>query len=486
MTTADLTSIDTWVEQNAEKTADIANQIWDLSEMRFIEFKSSEILQNYLSDHGFTIETGIAGMKTAFRASWTNGEGPTIGFLGEFDALAGVSQKAGLDHPEPRDEVQSGHACGHNQLGSASATAAIAATKAMQESGLTGTIEFYACPAEEGGSGKTFMAREGVFANTDVFLTWHPMSITTAWTSPTTANVQATFRFHGTAAHAAQSPWLGRSALDAVELMNVGVNYLREHIVPDARVHYAVTNTGGKSPNVVQANAEVLYLVRAGKVETANEIYERVQNIAKGAALMTGTEVEVIFEKACSEYMPNPTITQVVADELEKVGAPVWNEEEKDLAARIKANYGEGEISQHIKQALDFTGGEDPNGMIAEDTAANVLSEIVLPYTGKGKIIGGSTDVGDVSKNAPTAQLTVTGMPVGTGMHSWQVVSVGRTSMAHKGAKVASKVMGRTALRLLQEPELVAQAKKEYNDAMGGKAYECPIPEGIEPKPFEG
>ncbi|GAB2469971.1 p-aminobenzoyl-glutamate hydrolase subunit AbgB [Luteococcus sediminum] len=479
-----MTFTDDWIDQNVAAITGLSDAVWDLSEMSFEEDRSSRMVADFLAGHGFEVEFGVGGITTAFHASWCAGQGPSVGLLGEYDALAGVSQEAGLDHPQPRPGTDAGHGCGHNLLGAASAAAAVATTQHLEGEGLPGSVHFFGCPAEENGSAKAFMAREGVFDGVDAFLTWHTFSMTAPWTSSSLANIQAIFRFHGKAAHAAQSPHLGRSALDAVELMNVGANYLREHIVPESRLHYAVTNSGGRSPNVVPALAEVLYLVRAPRMEVVEDIYARLQDVARGAALMTGTTVDIVFDKACSSYLPNMVLTEVVAEELLAVGPPRWDYEDRDLAQRIKAGFGPAQLAGHAEQAESFMGPDD-DGLVQRDLA-NPLSEVVLPFRGAGTVAAGSTDVGDVSRVAPTAQFAMAGLPIGAALHSWQAVSVGRTGIGHKSEVVAAKVLARTATRLMTDDQLRARATAEHARSMNGQAYRCPVPPEVSPYGEQG
>nr|WP_242851566.1 amidohydrolase [Clostridium sp. DMHC 10] len=285
--------------------------MWEFAETRFQEYKSSELLCDVLQKEGFTITKAVANIDTAFVATFGSGK-PKIGILGEFDALYNLSQKSDTDVKEAIIQNGNGHGCGHNALGAGALAAVVAVKDYMIKNNIKGTICYFGCPGEEGGSGKAYMAREKVFNDVDAAFTWHPADVTGVVEGSSLANIQAYVRFYGKSAHAAACPHLGRSALDAVELMNVGINYLREHVIEDARMHYALTNGGGLSPNVVQAFAEELLLVRAPKMSQTKEIYERVKNIAKGAALMTDTKVEIIFDKAASNVVVNDTLSKVM------------------------------------------------------------------------------------------------------------------------------------------------------------------------------
>jgi aminobenzoyl-glutamate utilization protein B len=337
----------------------------------------------------------------------------------------------------------------------------------MEENNIPGTVRYYGCPGEEGGSGKAFMAREGLFDDADMALCWHPSIANAIMTGHSLANYQIYYKFRGRTSHAGGSPHLGRSALDAVELMNVGVNYLREHIIQEARVHYAVTNTGGISPNVVQGYAEVLYLIRAPRTEQVEEIYQRVCDIAKGAALMTGTEVEIVFDKACSNLISNSTLETVMYNNFQALGTPQYTEEEIQFAKAIRSTLT----------------AEDKKFRLAPELEGKDVCDIILPYTEESgkKFMFGSTDVGDVSWIIPTVQVNTACWAIGTPGHTWQVVTQGMTSTAQKAMLHAGKVMAATALEVLLNPELVEKAKVELKERLGGESYVCPIPEYVKP-----
>ncbi|GEC93841.1 MULTISPECIES: M20 family metallopeptidase [Brevibacillus] len=454
------------IENKRDAFIKVSDQIWDFAETRFEEYQSAELLAQTLEGEGFQVERGVGGIKTAFIGSFGSGN-PVVAILGEFDALSGMSQKKGQTTEEPLVAGANGHGCGHNLLGTASLAAAVAVKEYMEENNMTGTVRYYGCPGEEGGSGKAFMARAGLFDDVDFALCWHPMGYNSIMSIDSLANYQIYFKFKGKSAHAAASPHLGRSALDAVELMNVGVNYLREHIIPEARVHYAITNSGGLSPNVVQPKAEVLYLVRAPKVDQVQEIYERVCKIAQGAALMTETEVEIVFDKACSNLVQNKLLEEVMYKNFQELGVPVHDEAELQLAKEMRATLSKQELATSEK--------------LSADTPAPDMVTWLNPYDGSKIPLNGSTDVGDVSWITPTAQCTTACYINGSTLHSWQWVSLGATSMAHKGMLHAGKVMASTAIDMLKKPELIEQAKAELKQRLGGQTYVCPIPEGVMP-----
>ncbi|NRS52043.1 M20 family metallopeptidase [Brevibacillus sp. HB2.2] len=454
------------IEKKRDAFIKVSDQIWAFAETRFEEYQSAELLAQTLEGEGFKVERGVGGIKTAFIGSFGSGN-PVVAILGEFDALSGMSQKKGQTKEEPLVAGANGHGCGHNLLGTASLAAAIAVKEYMEENNMKGTVRYYGCPGEEGGSGKAFMARAGLFDDVDFALCWHPMGYNSIMSTDSLANYQIYFKFKGKSAHAAASPHLGRSALDAVELMNVGVNYLREHIIPEARVHYAITNSGGLSPNVVQPKAEVLYLIRAPKVDQVQEIYERVCKIAQGAALMTETEVEIVFDKACSNLVQNKLLEEVMYKNFQELGVPMQDEAELQLAKEMRETLSKQELATSEKQSSD---------MPAPD-----MVTWLNPYDGAKIPLNGSTDVGDVSWITPTAQCTTACYVNGSTLHSWQWVSLGATSMAHKGMLHAGKVMASTAIDMLKNPKLIEQAKAELKQRLGGQTYVCPIPEGVMP-----
>lgn len=454
------------------------DDIWSFAETRFEEHQSANAIKSLLASEGFTIEHGVANIDTAFVATYGMGS-PVIGVLAEYDALSGVSQKGGSPVREPLTDGGNGHGCGHNIFGASSVGAAIITKRYLEEHGLQGTVKLMGCPGEEGGSGKTFMAREGVFDDLDAALAWHPATINGVMSASFLANYQIYFKFKGITSHAAASPHLGRSALDAVELMNVGVNYLREHIVPEARVHYAVTETGGRSPNVVQGKAEVLYLIRAPKIGQVEEIYQRICKIARGAALMTETEVEIVFDKACSNVIPNRTLEGIIQKNFEKAGAPGFDEEDQQLAREMQ-----GTLSEIERKGDVFLGQFTSNKKmktITKDIMEKALHDDVFPYMPSPMVLPGSSDVGDVSWITPTAQLATACFALGTPAHSWQMVSQGNTAIAHKGMLKASEVLAMTAIDLYNDPAAVEEAKSELKEELDGNGYQCPIPVHVMP-----
>ncbi|WP_269447821.1 M20 family metallopeptidase [Bacillus sp. OxB-1] len=457
------------VEDKREKFISLSDKIWDVPELHFEERQSSAYLIGALEEEGFRVERGVAGLETAFIGSYGSGK-PVIAILGEFDALAGLSQKKGLPHPEPVVDGGNGHGCGHNLLGTGAFAAAVAVKEYMESNQLKGTVRFYGCPAEENGSGKAFMTRAGLFDDADVALSWHPWDVPGLMDTRTLANYSARFKFKGKSAHAAAAPHLGRSALDAVELMNVGVNYLREHMVPDARIHYAVTDTGGASPNVVQAHAEVVYLVRAPEKDEVQSLYKRVYDIARGAALMTGTTFDVEFEGTASNLIPNSVLADVMYDNMTKVELPAYDEKELKFAREIRDTLSEADVNNAYA-------GRDRETV--KKLKERAIADLIPPYHRSEAVMAGSTDVGDVSWVVPTMQCLTACFAIGTPLHTWQAVSQGATSIGHKGMLHAAKIIASTAIQLMESQELIEQAKTELEERLDGKTYKSLIPESV-------
>jgi len=439
-----------WIDANAESIKRINKNIWTYAETGLEEFKSSSDLISVLKSNGFTVEAGVAGMPTAFVASYGSGS-PIIGILAEYDALPGLSQEAVPERKE-RAGVTAGHGCGHSVFGTASTSAAIAVKKAMESRKVKGTIRLYGTPAEETGIGKTYMLREGLFKDCDVILSWHAGDRTAASYSYSKANVSVKFHFSGLPAHASTSPHEGRSALDAVELMDNGVNYMREHVREDARIHYVITNGGGQ-PNVVPPEAEVWYYIRANKHTDVEKYYEWITEIAKGAAMMTRTKLTAVRVDAdMHEVLPNRALSELITKNLQYVGAPKFTEEEKRFASKTQEPLGrtfEKALSEEVEKLPD------------------------QPYQGLA-----STDVGDISWFVPVGQLTAATNTFGAPGHSWQIVACTGTSIGEKGMLVAAKALACTAIDLLQSPELVLKAKDDFRKIREPLKYITLIPEG--------
>ncbi|MFJ1258289.1 amidohydrolase [Cupriavidus sp. CuC1] len=465
-------AIEELVEAKQASFIAISDRIWDLAETRWQEFQSVEAQIEAFEREGFRVTRNVAGLPTAFVAE--AGEcGPIAGFLGEYDALSNMSQEPGAIEPLHICAGGSGHGCGHHLLGAGAMLAAVAARDFNVAHGRTGIVRYYGCPAEEGGAGKSYMARAGVFNDLDFALTWHPGPFSGIFKYKSLAVIQAFFRFSGTAAHAAASPHLGRSALDAVELMSVGVNFLREHMPQEARVHYAITDAGGKAPNVVQEKAEVLYVVRSPEIVGARELFERVRQIAAAAALMTETSVTMEFDRACSDVVRNGVIETLMMDNLESLGSPPFDDADHAFAAQLQTSISADDLRECIES---YRGPVDARGLC--------LTPIAL--SDEPGTLTGSSDVGDVSWIVPTTQYLGACYAVGTNMHTWQLVAQGKLPTAHKGMAHAAKVMAATALDLFGNPELIASAKEELRRRTGGREYVSPIPPEVLAPPLRG
>lgn len=468
------------IDREKSVLTDASDRVWNVPETAFQEFKSTEILCELLEKEGFAVEKNLAGIATAFSGRFGSGK-PVIGFLGEYDALSGLSQVEDLFEKKPIADGEPGHGCGHNLLGVGSVAAAIAMKEYLEKNDKEGTVVFYGCPGEEGGSGKGFMARDGVFDELDFAVSWHPSDLNEVVVGSSLANYQIYYRFYGVSSHAAGCPELGRSALDAVELMNTGVQYLREHVIQEARIHYAITNTGGFSPNVVQPFAEVLYLIRAPKNDQVKEIYERINDIARGAALMTGTRMELQFVKACSNLVDNTTMEEVMQKNLESIEFEPYTEEELAYAKQMQDTFGGSKLN--IQDILKRY--EKSHKAMAEEVLTPHLNDVIctaiLPLMDTETPMAGSTDVGDVSWVCPTVQVNVCTEAFGTPGHSWQIVAQGKSTIAHKGMVFAGKVMAATAIDMYENPELIEKAKEELAKRVGPEGYVAPIPAGIRP-----
>ena len=459
------------IDTKAELLTSLSDKIWDYAELSLLEYKSTAAYVQILKEEGFTVEENLCGIPTAFSGSFGSGA-PRIGILGEYDALSGLSQKAGATEYSPLTEGGCGQGCGHNLLGVGSLGAAIAIKEAIAAGKLPGTVIFYGCPGEEGCAGKTFMARDGLFRDLDAALTWHPGDTNEVTVGSYAACIQVAYKFQGRAAHAAGNPWSGRSALDAAELMNIGVQFLREHMPPKSSVHYSISDTGGLSPNVVQPTAGLIYMVRAANVRAAKALLERVNKIAQGAAMMTETSVSWHQIDGTSDTLSNTVLEELLYKNLQEVPLPAYTSEELSYAEALKATFPDSPLPGRLTEdnpklkafVLDKTqGGTAP------------INDFVMPYISACPYTPGSTDVGDVSWLTPTAQFTAVTIPSGTPGHSWQTVSCGRTSLAHKGMLYAAKVLAASAGELMTNEELLSQAKAEFA-VTAAQGYDCPIP----------
>lgn len=462
-----------WIDDQDEKLTYIARKIWDHPEVALEEHFAAELLAGELEAAGFAVERGVGQMKTAFVASWGEGA-PIIGLLGEYDALPGLSQALSVDR-EPLRADGPGHGCGHNLFGTACLGAVLALKEAMESEGICGTLRFYGCPAEETLVGKTFMARAGLFDDLDAALSWHPGSTNGTWAGSSLAMNSFKVNFHGLASHAGVAPHMGRSALDGAMLMDVGVNYLREHIIPEARIHSVITS-GGQAPNVVPAFAQIWYFVRAPKREQVDEIYTRVLDIAQGAALMSGTTHDIDFVTGCSELLSNRVISRVLEESMQQIDDLRFSEQERDFARGLQQSFPPNSVQNAFERAQKGTTADLDPAQMADPLWEAVLPGVADPSTGSG-----STEVGDVSQITPTGQIRTTCWPLGTPPHSWQTVAACGSSIGTKGMIFAAKGLALTALALFTQPDLLADARAEFERDKAGKPYVSPLPEGVVP-----
>jgi len=455
------------VDEQKLRFIELSDRVWGMPEVCYTEERSVAEHKAELLAQGFRIRENIAGIPTAIIGEAGEG-GPVIAILGEYDALPGLSQEAGKAVHSPIEAGGHGHGCGHNLLGSAAMLAATAVKDWLAANKVPGRVRYYGCPAEEGGAAKAFMVRAGAFEDADIAISWHPSSWWEVVPPLSLANTRADFVFTGRAAHAAAAPHLGRSALDAVELMNVGVNYMREHMPSDARVHYAVLDTGGIAPNVVQARARVRYSIRARDLPGMLELVRRVRQIAEGAALMTETTMEMRVVSAVSNMVGNTPLEQALQKILEELGPPHFDEQDRAFATAIRATLSPQEIAA-VWHSI---------GM--EDTGAP-LADFTVPLDARRNPMIGSTDVGDVSWVVPTVQAHAPTVAIGTPFHTWQIVAQGKEPAAHKAMVQVSKAMASLAISALTDPALVAAAKADHARRLKNNPYTSPIPSGVEP-----
>lgn len=439
------------IQDRREADWQTALKIWDAAEPGYKESTSSQTLIDMLKQYGFRIETGIAEIPTAFSAEFGSGE-PVIGVLGEFDALPGLSQTAAPEREPRADNNSYGHGCGHHLFGTASASAAIAVAEQIKAGKLNGTIRFYGCPAEEGGSAKVFLVRDGYLSDCDAVLHWHPSSQNYVGDRSTLARMAVKFRFHGQAAHAAGSPELGRSALDAVALTNHAAELLREHCPEGTRIHHVITS-GGEAPNVVPAFAEVYYYIRHPKADILRPLYSRLENCAKGAATATGTRLEIKFEGGIREILPNSALTAVAKRRLNELNDLVYEESDLPFVTRMQQQLPEQKPLSSVQQVSDLTG-----------------------TVGKG-----STDVGDVSWVVPTTGFATACWVPGTPAHSWQAVACGGNRIAEKGMNLAARTLALSISDLMNSPDVLMSAQAELRQRLGEIGYQSLMQPGQKP-----
>lgn len=444
------------VDRCSEKIIHLSDYIWDHPEVGFREFESSAALQTALKEEGFKITSGLAGIPTAFKAEYGY-EGPAIGILAEFDALQNLNYQAGVAEPIFREDTTFGHGCGHNLFAAGSYAAALAIKSYIDEH-KQGSVTLFGCPGEENKGGKVYMARAKVFNEMDAIVSWHPEQIHMVRTRPSLANVEVDYHFSGIASHAGGSPERGRSALDACELMSVGCNYLREHMPTTCRIHYAYINAGGEAPNIVQSHATVRYLIRANDNDEVSELWDRVNAVAKGAAMMTGTEVTWNLFSAYSNLITNSVMQRVGTEALKDIPIPVPNEEDLELGKKLQETFS----------------------LTKEDKNKPLFADCVLDPA-PPKAHGGSTDTADVSWNCPTLQFHIATKVVGTPGHSWQNVAQGKSHYAHEAVLFAGKVLASTAIRLMTDSKTLHAAREEFLKKTKG-GYHCPLPDEVQPK----
>src|SRR4051812_48812233 len=449
----------------------LSDRVWGMPELCYTEFRSCAEHTAMLEQHGLRVTKEVAGIPTAVMGE-AGEDGPVIAILGEYDALPGLSQEAGVAEPKPLPGAGYGHGCGHNLLGSASMLAATAVKDYLAAHGIKGRVRYYGCPAEEGGAAKGFMARAGIFSDVDVAISWHPAAFSGVNEPVSLANTRIDFTFHGRASHAAAAPHLGRSALDAVELMNVGVNYMREHMPSDARIHYAYLDAGGVAPNVVQPTAKVRYLIRARDLVELRRLIERVKKVAEGAALMTETRVEAKVVSGVSNLLGNLPLERAMQSNLDRLGPPPFDEADRAKAAEFQATLSEEDIAAAWrKMGLPVRKGVS-------------LCDVIVPLDLKGAPMVGSTDVGDVSWVVPTVQARGATYAIGTPGHSWQLTAQGMLPAAHKGMVHVAKVMAGTAVDCLRDPALAAAARADLAERTTGSSYEPVLSPEVQP-PFD-
>ena len=456
------------VETKREAFIGLADRVFDMPEIAYTETRSCAEHTQMLRAEGFRVTQNAAGIPTAVIGEAGQG-GPVIAILGEYDALPGLSQEPGLAEPKMIDTSGFGHGCGHNLLGSAAMLAATAIKDWIEAEGIDARVRYYGCPAEEGGAAKTYMVREGLFDDVDLAITWHPASFNGVDDAHSLANTRIDFTFTGKAAHAAGAPELGRSALDAVELMNIGVNYMREHMPDDARVHYAYLDAGGIAPNVVPAKATVRHLVRSRDLPGLADLVARVHAISEGAALMSGVRVDSKVFSAVSNLLGNRPLEEAMQAEFDALGPVPFDANDEKFAAEVRATLTKDDIADTFR-LLNMKPDHDMT-----------LCDFVAPLD--RLFVGGigSTDVGDVSWAVPTVQARVATCAMGTPFHTWQLTAQGKEPFAHKGMIHAAKVMAATARAMILSDELCTAAKKAHGEHLAIFPYECPIPADVHP-----
>ena len=466
------------VQDRKQAYTAMSDRIWGFAEPRFQEYDSSRLQQEYLKARGFSIRADLAGEETAFIAEYGSGK-PVLAFLGEFDALSSLEQEADSTERRPVPGKTNGHGCGHHLLGTAAVAASDALKTYMESHGLLGTIRYYGCPAEENAGGKAYLVRDGFFNDCDAAITWHPSTTNkTMMADKYLSNFRVFFTFHGISSHAAGAPELGRSALDAVEIMDIGVNYMREHMIDEARVHGAITNPGGIAPNVIPSEAQILYAIRAPKVTQVKKLYERMCDIARGAALITGTTVDIKQVAAYSNVIENDTLEDIMYENMRHFVPIGYTEEELAYARRFQEVIKELD-KEGLKDLISILSGRDKEKkrQMEESPMLDFVLERHVSFGG-----GGSTDVGDVSWVVPTGKVDINCYAAGTALHSWQAVAQGKAPAAHKGMLTAAKIMACTGAELLEKPELLERIKEDWLEKLDGETYPDPLPKDVKPE----
>ena len=444
------------IDREKEQLCAVADALWENPELAMGEYAAAELITGVMEKHGFTVTRGIAGIPTAFTATFGSGV-PHLGVLAEYDGLPSMSQMEGVAYKQPIPGKDTNHGCGHNLFAGGSIGAALAVKDYIEKTGK-GRITLFGCPGEEGGAGKVYMAREGVFNDMDSVVSWHPERMYMVRTRPSLANVVVNYAFEGLAAHAGGAPHKGRSALDAVELMNIGTNFLREHMELTSRVHYAILDAGGEAPNMVQSHAMVQYMIRATDMEAVRELHGRIERIAQGAALMTDTTFTSRVVSAYADLITIPTLQATANEAMHDIPLPVPTEEELAFAKALQATF---KLTKEEKLLPPLaTEVKDPAPPMAH---------------------GGSTDTADVSWNCPTVQMHIANWAVGTPGHSWQSTVQSKSSYGKKAMLYAGKAVAATIMRLMEDPSLIVKAKEEHK-AKIGDGYICGLPADLKPK----
>ena len=455
------------VDEKQKPYIELSDRIWGMPELNFHEVRSAAEHAAQLEREGFRVETGVGGLPTAVMGEAGEG-GPVIAILGEYDALPELSQEAGVAEHRPLPGQGAGHGCGHNLLGAGAMLAAAAVKDWLAARGMKGRVRYYGCPAEEGGAGKAFMVKEGAFKDVDIAISWHPAAFASVTEPLSLANTTIDFEFTGRSSHAAAAPHLGRSALDAIELMNVGVNYMREHMPSDARIHYAYLDAGGIAPNVVQGKAKVRYVVRAPEVAEVHALLARVGRIAEGAALMTETSVTSKVVSAMSNLLANLPLEDAMQRNFDRLGPPPFDAEDMAFARQMQATVTRQDVETAFRRA----------GLPVTDVP---LCTTIAPKSAPGPKMMGSTDVGDVSWAVPTVQARGATYTIGTPGHSWQLTAHGKSPLAHKGMVHVAKAMAGVAVDVLSDSVLLEQAKADFRERLERSPYTPLLPDDAKP-----